>query len=293
MATTPVFLITGCSSGLGSEMSKAALQRGFRVIATARRVETLEPLKEQGAKILQLDVTASPEELETFAKTAWDIYGQVDFLVNNAGYLQGGAFEENTAEDVLSQFSTNVFGVLNVTNAFLPYMRKRRSGTIVNISSQGGSLNIVGAGVYCASKAAMDSFSGTWARELADFGIKCISIQPGMFRTPVSNSSNLRRGSNRIPAYTLADQVFAQYNAQTGTERGDPSKGALRIIDFVTQTETQLPLRLALGDDAFANLREFHLDRIAEMDKFEDWSVGTDFDDHTVRPDPWSAGTSE
>jgi NAD(P)-dependent dehydrogenase (short-subunit alcohol dehydrogenase family) len=103
--------------------------------------------------------------------------GHVDFLVNNAGYLQGGAIEENTSEEVLLQFNTNVFGLLNTTNAFLPYFRARRAGTVVNISSQGGSLNLTGVGIYCASKAAVDSLSDTWAKELAEFNIKCISIQ--------------------------------------------------------------------------------------------------------------------
>jgi short-subunit dehydrogenase len=105
--------------------------------------------------------------------------GQVDFLINNAGYLQGGAIEENTPEETTAQFNTNVFGLLNTTNAFLPYFRRRRDGMIVNISSQGGSLNMVGAGIYCASKAAVDSLSDTWAKELAEFNVRCISIQVG------------------------------------------------------------------------------------------------------------------
>jgi NAD(P)-dependent dehydrogenase (short-subunit alcohol dehydrogenase family) len=171
------------------------LDRGFHVISTARRVETLAALKEKGADILQLDVTAPPSKISAFAAEAWKIQcvlchrfskhvdstsfssGHVDFLVNNAGYLQGGAIEENTSEEVLLQFHTNVFGLLNTTNAFLPYFRARRAGTIVNISSQGGSLNLTGVGIYCASKAAVDSLSDTWAKELAEFNIKCISIQ--------------------------------------------------------------------------------------------------------------------
>ncbi|KAF7316281.1 Short-chain dehydrogenase/reductase family protein [Mycena indigotica] len=275
-----VFLITGCSSGFGYEMAKAALRRGFKVIATARRIETLKPLEELGAIALPLDVAAPPATLVSFAKQAWEVYGQVDYLVNNAGYVQGGAIEENTPEETLSQFNTNVFGVLNLTNAFLPYMRERRSGTIVNISSQGGSLNLVGAGIYCASKAAIDSFSDTWSRELAEFNVKCISIQPGAFRTPVSNSSNFRRGSNVIATYAAATEGIVGFNSGTGKERGDPAKGALRIVDFVTQAKGKLPLRWALGEDSFVNLRKVHESRIVEMDEFKEWSVGTDYDDY-------------
>ncbi|KAJ7653884.1 putative short-chain oxidoreductase [Mycena polygramma] len=274
---SPVILITGCSTGFGRELSRVALERGFRVISTARRVESLAALKEQGAANLQLDVTAPPSELAAFAKTAWDIYGQVDFLINNAGYLQGGAIEENTPEDTQAQFNTNVFGLLNTTTALLPYFRHRRAGMIVNISSQGGSLNMVGAGIYCASKAAVDSLSDTWARELAEFDVKCISIQPGMFRTAVAESSNLRRGSHRIPEYTVPNKVIVEYSAAAGTEKGDTAKAAARIIDFVTGARDgqDLPLRLALGDDAFDYVRAFHVQRLADMDKFKEWSVGT------------------
>nr|GAT46861.1 short-chain dehydrogenase/reductase family protein [Mycena chlorophos] len=287
-APNSVFLITGCSSGLGLEMAKAALQRGFRVIATARRVETLEALKEQGAVTLTLDVTASPQDLKILAKEAWNIYGQVDFLVNNAGYVQAGAFEENTPEEVQQQFQTNVFGVINLTNAFLPYLRKRRAGMIVNISSQGGSLNIAGAGVYCATKAAMDSFTDTWARELAEFTVRFISIQPGMFRTPVSGA-NIKRGSNHVSEYTVANTILKGYQAQTGTERGDPVAGATRIVDFVTQhyATPKLPLRLALGDDAWAALKEVREQQLVELDQWKEWSVGTDFPGHAADSNPW------
>ncbi|KAJ7611423.1 putative short-chain oxidoreductase [Mycena polygramma] len=280
MSASPVILITGCSTGFGRELSRVALDRGFRVISTARRVESLAALKEQGAETLQLDVTAPLSELATFAKTAWDIYGQVDFLINNAGYLQGGAIEENTPEDTLAQFNTNVFGLLNTTTAFLPYFRHRRAGMIVNISSQGGSLNMVGAGIYCASKAAVDSLSDTWARELAKFDVKCISIQPGMFRTAVAESSNLRLGSHRIPEYTVPNKVIVEYSAAAGTEKGDTAKAAARIIDFVTGARDgrDLPLRLALGDDAFEYVRAFHVQRLADMDKFKEGSVGTNVD---------------
>ncbi|KAJ6545369.1 putative short-chain oxidoreductase [Mycena capillaripes] len=276
--TAPVILITGCSTGFGRELSLGALDRGFRVISTARRVESLVELKERGAQTLQLDVTSPPSELSTFAATVWNIHGQVDFLINNAGYLQGGAIEENTPEETMAQFNTNVFGLLNTTNAFLPYFRKRRAGIIVNISSMGGSLNMVGAGIYCASKAAVDSFSDTWARELAEFNVKCISIQPGMFRTSVAESSNLRRGSHRIPEYTVPAKIFVEYNAAAGTERGDPTKAAVRILDFITREGRDLPLRLTVGDDAFENVKATLLQRLADMEKFKSCSVGTNFD---------------
>jgi NAD(P)-dependent dehydrogenase (short-subunit alcohol dehydrogenase family) len=101
----------------------------------------------------------------------------VDYLVNNAGFLQGGAIEENTPEENIAQFNTHFFGVINLTSALLPHLRERKCGTIVNVSSQGAVLCLPGAGVYCASKAALDALSDTWARELAPFNIRSISIQ--------------------------------------------------------------------------------------------------------------------
>ncbi|KAF7367071.1 Short-chain dehydrogenase/reductase family protein [Mycena sanguinolenta] len=252
--SSPVILITGCSKGFGRELSALALERGFRVIATARAVETLAALKEKGAEILPFDVTASPDTIAVFAATAWQIYGQVDFLINNAGYLQGGAIEENTLEETMVQFNTNLFGLLNTTNAFLPYFRKRR-----------------------AARAAVDSLSDTWAKELAEFNVKCISIQvPGQFRTTVA--ATLRRGSCRIPEYTAADKLIVDYQAASGTELGDPAKAIVRILDFITTEGMDLPLRLPLGDDAYESLKRFYLERLADMEKFKAWSVGTNVD---------------
>ncbi|KAF7367070.1 Short-chain dehydrogenase/reductase family protein [Mycena sanguinolenta] len=274
--SSPVILITGCSKGFGRELSALALDRGFRVIATARHVETLVTLKEQGAEILPLDVTAPPSTITAFAAIAWGIYGHIDFLINNAAYLQCGAIEENTLEETMIQFNTNVFGLLNTTNAFLPYFRARRAGMIVNISSQGGCVNMEGTGIYCASKAAVDSLSDTWARELAEFNVKCISIQvPGLFRTTVA--STMRRGSRRIPGYTVADKVVVDYKAASGTEPGDPTKAMIKILDLITAEGIDLPLRFPLGDDAYENVKSFYLERLAEMEKFKVWSVGTNF----------------
>jgi NADP-dependent 3-hydroxy acid dehydrogenase YdfG len=108
--------------------------------------------------------------------------GHIDYLINNAGFLQGGAIEENNQEEILAQFNTNFFAVINITSLFLPHFRQRKQGTIVNISSQGAAMGIPGAGIYCASKAAVDAISETWAQELENFNIRCVSIQVGLAR---------------------------------------------------------------------------------------------------------------
>ncbi|KAJ7445253.1 putative short-chain oxidoreductase [Mycena latifolia] len=272
-----VILITGCSTGFGRELALAALSQGMRVIATARRPGTLMALEEKGAKALKLDVASSPEELKAFASEALSIFGQVDYLINNAGFLQGGAIEENTAEENLAQFNTNFFGVINVTNAFLPHFRERNQGTIVNISSQGAALCIPGAGIYCASKAALDAISDTWARELAYFNIRCMSIQAGSFRTSVAESGNLKIAADKIDGYQAAHDWVVGLNMSAGKERGDTKIAAAKIVELIAaDPERALPMRLALGEDAYANVKGFLMKQLEDLETWKAVSTGTD-----------------
>ncbi|KAJ7093836.1 putative short-chain oxidoreductase [Mycena belliarum] len=278
-AEATVVLITGCSTGLGRELALTALAKGLRVIATARRPETLEALKEKGAKTLQLDVTASPDKLNAFATEAISVFGQVDTLINNAGFLQGGAVEENTPEENLAQFDTNFFGVVNVTSAFLPHFRERRQGTIVNISSQASGLCAPGAGIYCASKAAVEAISDTWARELAGFSIRAISIQLGAFRTSVAESGNLKIAARRIESdvYRGAHDWVVGFNARAGKERGDTRIAAERLVDLVAcDPKRALPMRLALGDDAYETMTSFHTKQLEDLEAWKAVTTGTD-----------------
>ncbi|KAJ7141610.1 putative short-chain oxidoreductase [Mycena filopes] len=272
-----VILITGCSTGFGRELAQAALKQGLRVIATARRPETLASLEKMGAKTLKLDVTASPEELKEFASAALSLFGQVDCLINNAGFLQGGALEETTPAENLAQFNTNLFGVINLTNAFLPHWRERKQGTIVNISSQGALLCIPGAGIYCASKAALDALSDTWAHELAAFNIRCISIQPGSFRTAVAESSNLKVAATQIEGYDAAHDWVTGFNSRAGKEPGDPRIAAEKIIQLVSvEPERALPTRLAMGDDSYETAQTFYRKQLENLEVWKDVSCGTD-----------------
>ncbi|KAJ7111301.1 putative short-chain oxidoreductase [Mycena epipterygia] len=281
MSTKPaVILITGCSTGFGRELALAALSAGLRVIATARRLETLGGLEEKGAKTLKLDVTSSTNELKAFATEAISLFGQVDYLINNAGFLQGGAIEENTPEENLAQFNTNFFGVINVTNAFLPHFRARKHGTIVNISSQGAFLCIPGAGIYCASKAALDTISETWANELADFNIRCVSIQAGAFRTSVAESSNLKIAATKIDTYQGSHDWVAGFNQTAGKERGDTKIAAAKIIELISVDPGRaLPKRLALGEDSFESAKASYAKRLEDLETWKSVSVGTDVAD--------------
>ncbi|KAJ7784955.1 putative short-chain oxidoreductase [Mycena maculata] len=277
MSGKPVVLITGCSTGFGREIALASLSAGLRVIATARRPDTLRSLEEGGAKALKLDVTSSADELKAFASEAVALYGQVDVLINNAGFLQGGAVEENSHEENLAQFNTNFFGVINVTNAFLPHFRSRKQGTIVNISSQGSALCIPGAGIYCASKAALDAISDTWARELAPFGIRCVSIQPGAFRTSVAEAGNTKTAGATIEGYRGAHEWVESFCRGAGKERGDTKIAAAKIVEFVSVgPQRALPMRLPIGEDAYENMKAFYVRNLGDVEAWREVSTGTD-----------------
>ncbi|KAJ6516738.1 putative short-chain oxidoreductase [Mycena vitilis] len=273
--SSPVFLITGCSSGFGRDLVKAALDKGFRVIATARKVEMLAALGSLGAKTLALDVTSTPATLQQFATSAIAIYGQVDYLVNNAGFLQGGAIEEVSPTQAFAQFNTNIFGLVNTTDTFLPHFRARRTGTIVNISSVGPLMGMPGVGWYAASKGALDVLSDTWANELAEYGIRSISVQPGAFRTDVFQSSNVRFSETTIEGYKAAHRVVESIPAWK--QPGDAAKASRNIITLVTKPGSDLPLRFVIGDEALPNAEKFYMARLAELEVVRELGTGTSF----------------
>ncbi|KAK1227339.1 hypothetical protein PQX77_009661 [Marasmius sp. AFHP31] len=253
---SPVILITGCSSGFGRLVAIEALDRGFRVIATARRLEAIGDLRERGAETLSLDVTSDQTSLESFALEAITVYGQVDILVNNAGYLQVGAMEEVSPEQFRAIFDTNFFGTVNLTTALLPHFRERRTGLIVNISSMAAYSAYPGMGVYGTTKAALDSAS--------------------RFRTSVA--SVLKTPSREIDAYSELHEGVQQYRANAGKEPGDPEKAARKILDVITSNK-ELPTRLALGEDALSRLDVDIEAQVKNMETWRDFGEGTNVED--------------
>ncbi|TFY74705.1 hypothetical protein EWM64_g9307, partial [Hericium alpestre] len=189
-----VWLITGTSSGLGRLLTLEALKRDDKVIATtrSRSIHKLDNLKQQGADVLELEVTAPLEDLHEVAKQAVAIYGRVDVLVNNAGYYCPGALEETT---------TNVFGGLNIIRAFLPYMRARKTGTVVWLGSIAGWISLANAGLYNASKAAIRSLSMVLDAELVSIGLRSMVFEFGFFRTEFLNAEKRMAYVSRIADY--------------------------------------------------------------------------------------------
>ncbi|KAI5814559.1 3-oxoacyl-reductase [Pyronema omphalodes] len=247
-----VWLITACSSGFGREMTLAALARGDKVIATARDPKKLSELAERGATTMALDVTSSDEVLKGVIAEAVNVYGRIDVLVNNAGYILQGAVEECSSKEIFDQFNTNVFGALAVLRAVLPYMRARRSGVIANMGSIGGWNGHVNAGLYCSSKFALAALSMSLKGELEHLGIEVTCIEPGYFRTNFLSSGHRNKAENEIQDYADATEPVAKgLDAYNKNQPGDPVKGAKVIVEALSgDYGKKLPARLALGSDA-------------------------------------------
>ncbi|GIC86335.1 putative short-chain oxidoreductase [Aspergillus udagawae] len=276
-----VWLITGCSSGFGREFVTQALSHGDKVIATARTIANITHLRDAGAAIMQLDVTASQEELDQKASDAIAIYGKVDILVNNAAYTQFGTLEDMNNGDYLSQFTTNVFGTINTTRAFLPHFRERRQGVIVNIGSMAAWESYPAVGAYCASKAALRYATEALSQETASLGIKALLVEPGQFRTELLSAKNSMFVETRFPEYReLTEASFKTFRDANGKQRGDPQKGVARIIDVVKGENAaegkEWPKELALGPDAVAAIRKKCQDTLKKLDEWEEFSCGTD-----------------
>ena len=276
---TPVWFITGCSTGFGKELAKLVLARGWRAVVTARKPEQMQDIvagNEANTLALALDVT-DKTQVEAAAKQAEEHFGRIDVLVNNAGYGYLAAIEEGEDDAVRQMFETNFFGLVELTKAVLPGMRKRRSGNIVNVSSIGGLVSFGATGYYHATKYAVEGLSESLSLEVAPLGIKVTIVEPGPFRTDWSGRS-LIESKTVIDDYDqTAGERRRQSHANSGKQKGDPVRGAEAIIAAVTSPNP--PLRLLLGKMAY-DIANKKLD--SEKKNFDEWkdtSFGADFPD--------------
>lgn len=242
-----VWFITGCSTGFGREIAIAAHNRGDFVIATARKLSALDDLRELGCDTFALDITADDDAVKQVVGAAAAVHGRIDILVNNAGISLLKIVEETSASEVVRLFDTNVFGLLRVTRAVLPFMRAQKSGTIANVGSVGGHVTMPVCGVYCASKAAVAGVSQALAMELAPFNIEVTVIEPGIFRTAIIDKLDLSPPS--IADYAPVMKVVMEQ--VVSSKAGNSTKAAQAIVEALTLTGRaagrQLPNRLALG----------------------------------------------
>ncbi|KAK4862005.1 hypothetical protein LT330_003143 [Penicillium expansum] len=282
------WFVTGCSSGMGECLVRAILTAGDQVIATARARNTnaldrLTPLQEAGAAVMELDVTATAEVLNAKAKEAWAIYGKIDVLVNNAAYIDAGVFEEIDEAFLTQAIRSNALGPLNLTRAFLPYMRSRRTGAILFMSSVGAYYGAPGASAYSASKGLLEGLVPNLSLEIEPFGLRTCMITPGYFRTSVMTPGNiLYRAPNPLPEYAEMNQLIkAGCNAADGNQPGDPLEAANLIVDAVKGQGRcigkELPFRLPIGPDAISAIRENSQAKLRICDEWEDIASATNF----------------
>jgi NAD(P)-dependent dehydrogenase (short-subunit alcohol dehydrogenase family) len=273
------WLITGCSSGIGRGVAQAALDAGDNVVVTARNPDAIREFKEcfpDRALAVMLDVT-DVAQCSRAVRAAEERFGNIDVLVNNAGYGYRAAVEESARPEVERLFETNFYGPARLMNLVLPSMRRRRSGTIVNVTSMGAVRAAVGNAYYSASKAALEMVSDGLRKEAAPLGIRVMMVEPGAFRT---NFYDSLAGSNEgIGDY---DATVAAMRVGDGAvphdQPGDPLEAGRVIVEMVGRDE--LPERLALGSDAVSVLEGEYRQRLEELGRMRSTSARTDFDEH-------------
>jgi NAD(P)-dependent dehydrogenase (short-subunit alcohol dehydrogenase family) len=277
MESNRVWLVTGCSSGLGRALAQRVLERGQRCVVTARdssRIGGLVAPYAETSLALALDVRDAAQRKRALAQTL-ERFRALDVLVNNAGHGYSAAVEEGDEAVVRTMFDTNFFGLAAMIREALPIMRKQRGGHIVNISSIGGIVANAASGYYNASKFAVEGLSIALAQEVAPLGIRVTLIEPGPFRT------DFQGRSMTPPAQTIDDYAStaahrrAQLLASSGRQQGDPVRAADAIIDLVDHPDP--PLHLVLGKVAVGRARAKLTAQLRSIDEWEAVSVGTEY----------------
>jgi len=257
METKKVWFVTGASKGLGLALIKKLLEQNYRVAATTRNVQSLiSEIGEISETFLPLEVSLTDNEnvQSAIAKTI-EHFGQLDVVVNNAGYGQLGTLEELSDKEARANFDVNVFGTLNVIRNAMPHFRQQKSGHIFNISSIGGySGNFPGWGIYCSTKFAVAGLTEALAEEIKDFGVKATVVYPGYFRTDFLSKESVRTPENSIPEYEAArNSEQAHLHDINGNQPNDPDKGAEAIIAISEVENPPVHFLLGSGTDEFLN----------------------------------------
>lgn len=272
-----VWLITGCSSGIGREIATVALEQGHEVSVTARDASRVDDFAARfGSRALgvSLDVTDKAQCAAAIARTE-QVFGRVDVLVNNAGYGYLAAIEEGEEAEVRTMFETNFFGALSMIKAALPGMRTRRSGYIVNVSSMAGLVANPGTGYYSATKFALEGLTEALSREVAQFGIRVSLIEPGPFRTEWAGRS-MKQVTSPIDAYAdTVGQRRAFIASMHGRMPGDPRRAAEAIVSL--EKLAAPPLRLLLGKPVLDMMRGKLRELERTLGEWESVTLGADY----------------
>jgi NAD(P)-dependent dehydrogenase (short-subunit alcohol dehydrogenase family) len=277
MSSTQVWLITGSSRGLGRALSEVVLDAGHSLVATARDPRQLDDLVERfgdRVRALELDVTDPQAAVRVVNETVRS-FGRIDVLCNNAGYGNVGPIEDTSIEDFRAQIETNLFGVIYLTKAALPFMREQHAGRILQCSSIGGRIGAMGRAPYSAAKFGVEGFSEVLAKETAPLGIKVTIIEPGGFRTDFAGTSTVINAGQEAYASTVGATAAFQRKFN-GMQPGDPVKAARAILQIAATDDP--PLRLLLGSDAVEGVEKADRAKTESDRTWRSLSLSTDFD---------------
>lgn len=265
-----VWFITGASRGFGRVWAEAALERGDKVAATARNIDSLAGLKEKYAEsvlTLELDVTKAGQA-KTAIDQAYAYFGRLDVVLNNAGYSLVGTIEESSIEEVKAMYDTNIFGAIAVIQAALPLLRKQGGGHILGTSSNLGHVTLPVIGYYCSSKWAFEAIHESLAAEVKDFGIKVTIIEPGAYATEFGSQESLK--------FAASMEIYADFKTQffgklKDMERGDPNATPQALFKIVDTDNP--PLRFHLGSQNLPWVRAAYEERLALWQAWDDVSI--------------------
>jgi NAD(P)-dependent dehydrogenase (short-subunit alcohol dehydrogenase family) len=272
---TKVWLITGASSGLGRALAKAVLDRGGRVVATARDPEQVSDLVDRDperAIATQLDVT-DPAQARAAVAAGVDAFGRIDVVVNNAGYGLFGALEEVPDDELRREFDTNVFGAVNVIRAVLPQLRSQRAGHLVQISSlEGVAPAVAGESAYAGTKFAAEGIAEGLAKDVAHLGIGVTIVEPGPVRTDFAAGAVAHPPQSDDYAESVG-KALEWFESIAGQQPNDPGRVAAAVVDAIESG--QAPLRLALGEEAVQAIRDKLDGQREELAAWQELSAST------------------
>jgi len=275
-ARTRVWMITGVSSGFGRALAEAVLKRGETVVGTVRSEAAKADFEALGDKATGMIVDVTDEAaVHATVKAAEAKTGGIDILVNNAGYGLVGGVEEASLAEIRHQFEVNVFGAVAVLQAVLPFMRARKAGHLINITSVSGLVGWPSLGIYSGSKFALEGICETLAQEVAPLGIKVTMIEPGGFKTEFAKGSRIKTAAlieDYDPTVGESRRILASHQ---GHEPGDPAKAADAIIQVANAPNP--PLRLLLGKDAYGYMEYKTSAHQAEIEAWKSVTLGTNF----------------
>ncbi|MBD2463439.1 SDR family NAD(P)-dependent oxidoreductase [Oscillatoria sp. FACHB-1407] len=274
--TQKTWFVTGASRGIGAEIAIAVLAAGDQLIATARKKTDLQQF-ESNPNVLTLSLDVTDEaQVQAAVAAGLERFGQIDVLVNNAGFGILGGIEETSAQEVERVYRTNVFGLLNVIRAVLPSMRQHRSGHIINLSSIGGYRSAPGWGVYSSTKFAVEGITEALHDELAPLGIHATVVEPGYFRTNFLDGSSLQRTAIEIPDYAeTVGKVRKLASDLSYQQPGDPIKLAQAMLQLANADTP--PLRLPLGTDTLQAIAQKNAYVEQETEQWRTLAESTDY----------------